>query len=164
MANIVKTLPQRNITTLFHNVVATSSGVYKFPLSQRYFKTLLRPKPNVVTTLSQRYCASWDALPKYLKKELVRLEKRAIAIMNPGTHYNVASDVLNMRLIEDHHDLLCSRLFNSMMRDVNHKLAELLPPLYSSHHDLRNERKFNVPCTFTNRARNSFVFTMAAKV
>ena len=25
-------------------------------------------------------------------------------------------------------DLLCSRLFNSMMRDVNHKLAELLPP------------------------------------
>ena len=85
------------------------------------------------------------ALPKYLKKELVRLEKRATAIMNPGTHYDLASDVLNMRLIENHHDLLCSRLFNSMMRDVNHKLAELFPPLYSSHHDLRNERKFNVP-------------------
>ena len=108
--------------------------------------------------------AFYHALPKYLKKELVRLEKRAIAIMNPGTHYDVASEVLNMRLIEDHHDLLCSRLFNSMMRDVNHKLAELLPPLYSSHHDLRNERKFNVPCTFTNRARNSFVFAMAAQV
>ena len=74
--------------------------------------------------------------------------------MNPGTHYDVASDVLNMRLVEDHHDPLCSRLLNSMMRDVNHKLAELLPPLYSSHRDLRNERKFNVPCTFTNRASN----------
>ena len=108
--------------------------------------------------------AFYHALPKYLKKELVRLEKRAIAIMNPRTHYDVASEVLNMRLIEDHHDLLCSRLFNSMMRDVNHKLADLLPPLYSSHHDLRNERKFNVPCTFTNRARNSFVVAMAAKV
>ena len=79
--------------------------------------------------------AFYHALPKYLKKELVRLEKRAIAIMNPGTHYNVASDVLNMRLIEDHHDLLCSRLFKSMMRNVNHKLAELLPPLHSSHHE-----------------------------
>ena len=66
--------------------------------------------------------AFYHALPKYLKKELVRLEKRAIAIMNPGTHYDVASAVLNMRLIEDHHDLLCSRLFNSIMRDVNHKL------------------------------------------
>ena len=82
----------------------------------------------------------------------------------------VASKVLNMRLIEDHHDLLYSRLFNSMMRDVNHKLAELLPPLYFSHHDLRNDpctftnRVLNVPCTFTNRARNSFVFAMAAKV
>ena len=108
--------------------------------------------------------AFYHALSKYLKKELVRLEKRAIAIMNPGTHYDVASDVLNMRLIEDHHDLLCSRLFDNMMRDANHKLAELLPPLYSSHHDLRKERKFNVPCTFTNRARNSFVFAMAAKV
>ena len=103
--------------------------------------------------------AFYHAFPKYLKKELVRLEKRAIAIMNPGTHYDVASEVLNMRLIEDHHDL-----FNSMMRNGNHKLAELLPPLYSSHHDFRNERKFNVPCTFTNRARNSFVFAMAAKV
>ena len=117
-------------------------------------------------SIGDRYAipAFYHALPKYLKKELVRLEKRAIAIMNPGTHYDVASEVLNMRLIEDHHDLLCSRLFNSMMRDVNHKLAELLPPLYSSHHDLRNERKFNVPCTKTNRARNSFVFAMAAKV
>ena len=52
----------------------------------------------------------------------------------PRNHYDVASEVLNMQLIEDHHDLLCSRLFNSM-RDVTHKLAELLPPLYSSHHD-----------------------------
>ena len=94
----------------------------------------------------------------------LELVKRAIAIMNPATHYDVASEVFNMRLIEDSHDLLCSRLFNSMMRDVNHKLAESLPPLYSSHHDLRNERKFNVPCTFTNQARNSYVFAMAAKV
>ena len=65
-------------------------------------------------------------------KGLVRLEKRAIAIMNPGTHYDVASEVLNMRLIEDHHDLLCSRLFNSMMRDINHKFAEFLPPFRPS--------------------------------
>ena len=109
--------------------------------------------------------AFYHALPRNLKKELVHLEKRAIAIMNPETHYDVASEVLNLRLIEDHHDLLCSRLFNSMTRDVNHKLAELLPQLYSnSHHDLRNGRKFNVPRAFTNRARNSFVFAMAVKV
>ena len=96
------------------------------------------------------------------KKELVRLEKRAIAIMDPGIHYDVASEVLNMRLIEEHHNLLFSRLFNSMTRDANHKLAELLSPLYSSYHALRNERKFNVPCTSTNRVRKSFVFGMAA--
>ena len=101
---------------------------------------------------------------KVLKEGTGALGEKDNSIMNPGTHYDVASEVLNMRLIEDHHDLLCSRLFNSMMRDVYHKLAELLPPLYSSHHDLRNERKFNVPCTFTTRARNSFVFAMAAKM
>ena len=37
--------------------------------------------------------AFYHALAKYLTMELVRLEKRAIAIMNPGTHYDVASEV-----------------------------------------------------------------------
>ena len=112
----------------------------------------------VVSVINYAIPAFYHALPKYLKKELVRLQKRAIAIMNPGTHYDVASEVLNMRLTEEHHDLLCSRLFNSMMRDVNHKLAELLPPLLSSHHDLRNELKFNFLCTFTNRGLEIYLY------
>ena len=63
----------------------------------------------VRSVIDYAIAAFYHALPKYLKKELVRLEKRAIAIMNPGSHYDVASEVLSMRLIEDHHDLLCTR-------------------------------------------------------
>ena len=47
------------------------------------------------------YTRPKEKMPNSSKKELVRLKKRAIAIMNPGTH-DVASEVLNVRLIEDH--------------------------------------------------------------
>ena len=59
-------------------------------------------------SIGDRLChPAFYHVPMYLKKKLIRLEKRAIAIMNPGTHYDMASEVLNMRLIEEHHNLLC---------------------------------------------------------
>ena len=48
-----------------------------------------------------------EKIPNSSKKKLVRLKKRAIAIMNPGAH-DVASEVLNMRLIEEHHNDIIS--------------------------------------------------------
>ena len=40
--------------------------------------------------------ALYHTLPHYLKKELVRLEKRAISIIVPGPNYNTGLDVLGI--------------------------------------------------------------------
>ena len=79
LENVVK----HNITTLFHNVVTMSSGVYKYPLS-RYKKMLLRLKQNIVTTLSQRYFASWVSSIKYTTYSLLPLHRLWASMQNKG--------------------------------------------------------------------------------
>ena len=70
--------------------------------------------------------AFYHALPQYLKNDLIRLEKRAISIINLDVDYLAAGEVLDMKLIEEHHNLLCKNLFDKIINNANHKLADLL--------------------------------------
>ena len=72
----------------------------------------------------------FNGLPQYLKKELVRLEKRAVSIITSGK-CNSAIEV-GLTPILEHYYVLCSRLFDNIVRDPNHKLKALLPPIYLS--------------------------------
>ena len=108
--------------------------------------------------------AFYHALPQYLKNDLIRLEKRAISIINPDVDYLAAGEVLGMKLIEEHHNLLCKNLFDNIVNNANHKLADLLPKKHNSYYALRSEHKFNLPQFKTNRTRNSFVIAMASKM
>ena len=68
----------------------------------------------------------FNGLPRYLKKELVRLEKRAISIIT-SEKCNSAIEV-GLTPILEHYYVLCSRLFDNIVSDPNHKLKALLPP------------------------------------
>ena len=86
----------------------------------------------------------FNGLPQYLKKELVRLEKRAISIITSGK-CNSATEV-GLTPILEHYYVLCSRLFDNIVSDPNHKLKALLPPDYgNSRYNLRRQRLFNMP-------------------
>ena len=99
----------------------------------------------------------FNGLPQYLKKELVRLEKRAISIITSGK-CNTAIEVgLTPNL--EHHYVLCSRLFDNIVSDPNHKLKALLPP--DSRYNLRRQRHFNMPKLCTNRTSNTFIYAMS---
>ena len=63
---------------------------------------------------------------KYLKKELVWLKKRAISIITSGK-CNSALEV-GLTPILEHYYVLCSRLFDNIVSDPNHKLKVLLRP------------------------------------
>ena len=92
----------------------------------------------------------FNGLPQYLKKELVRLEKRAISIITSGK-CNSAIEV-GLTPILEHYCALCSTLFDSIVSDPNHKFKALLPPDNdNSHYDLRRQRLFNMPKLCTNR-------------
>ena len=108
--------------------------------------------------------AFFHSLPKYLKNDLIHLGKRAISIINPYVDYFEAGEVLNIKSIEEHHDLLCKNLFDKIVNNVNHKLSNLLPKKHYSCYGLRNEHKFDLPQFKTNRTRNSIVFAMASKM
>ena len=108
--------------------------------------------------------AFYHSLPQYLKNELIRLEKRAISIINPGMDYSATGEILNIKPIEEHHNFLCKNLFDNVTKDPNHKLYDLLPQKHNWHHDLRNGHEFDIPRFNTNRTKNSFIFAMASKM
>ena len=68
----------------------------------------------------------FNGLPQYLKRELVQLEKIAISIITSGK-CNSAIEV-GLTPILEHYYILCSRLFDNIVSDPNHKLKALLPP------------------------------------
>ena len=105
--------------------------------------------------------AFYHSLPQYLKNQLVRLEKRAISIIMPGTDYHTALERLGVKPMKEHHEHLCDKLFQSVMSDPNHKINNLLPARRNPNYNLRNRRNFNIPRAHTNRTMNSFIFAMS---
>ena len=80
-----------------------------------------------------------NSLPQYLKKELVRLEKRAISIITSGK----CNSAIEMELtpILEHYYVLYNRLFDNIVSELNHKLKALLPPDHgNSRYNLRSQR------------------------
>ena len=97
---------------------------------------------------------------KYLKKELVWLKKRAISIITSGK-CNSALEV-GLTPILEHYYVLCSRLFDNIVSDPNHKLKVLLRPDHdNSCHNLRRQCLFNMPKLCMNRTSNNFIYAMS---
>ena len=103
------------------------------------------------------------SLPQYLKNDLIRLEKRAIAIIMPNVDYRDALKLLNIKPMESHHEYLCDNLFRSVMLDTNHKFCHLLPERRNSGHFLRKENNSNIPHIKTDGTKNSFIFAVCSK-
>ena len=102
----------------------------------------------------------FNGLPQYLKNELVRLEKRAISIITSGKCNSTIE--VGVTPILEHHYVLCSKLFDNIVSDPNHKLKALLPPDYdNSRYNLRRQRHFNIPKLCTNRTRNTFIYPIS---
>ena len=77
-------------------------------------------------------------------------------IICPGIEYQQALALMSLPTVAEHHHNICTRTFESIMSDPNHKLRNLLPPPYKSNYNLRNARTFTLPRCKTNRFKNSF--------
>ena len=88
--------------------------------------------------------------------ELERVQKRAMRITCPGIEYQQVLALMSLPTVTEHHHNICTRTFESIMSDPNHKLRKLLPPLYKSNYNLRHARTFTLPRCKTNRFKNSF--------
>ena len=98
----------------------------------------------------------YNALPQYLKNELVRIEKREFLIILSRTGYSSACSLLGITPITEHHSLLGRKLFDQICSDTGHKLNSLLPPRNEPKYNLRNHRPFAIP-TFENKSNQKHV-------
>ena len=71
------------------------------------------------------------ALPMYLKKDLERVEKRALAIICPGLSYTDALELSNVVSINDYNA-------SSIVNDPTHRLHSMLQFREPSRYDLRH--------------------------
>ena len=63
--------------------------------------------------------------------------------------------LMSLPTVVEHHHNICTRTFESIMSDLNHKLRKLLPPLYKSNYNLRHARTFILLRAKTNTFKNS---------
>ena len=97
------------------------------------------------------------ALPMYLKKDLERVEKRALAIICPGLSHMDALELSNIVSINDYIAGLCNKTFTSIVNDPTHCLHSMLQFREPSRYELRHKRRFVVPKRKTERFKNSFL-------
>ena len=100
-----------------------------------------------------------NGLPQYLKKELVRLEKRAISIITSGK----CNSAIEMELtpILEHYYVLYSRLFDNIVSELNDKLKAFLPPDHDNSRSYKKSALFKMPKLCTNRTSNTFIYAMS---
>ena len=104
--------------------------------------------------------AFYNALPLYLKNDLLRIEKRSISTIIGGD-CAVAQD-LGIRPILEHYEFL-SEAFKGILDNPSHKLKALLPPIHKPSYNFKNKGHFNMPRLCTSRTMNTFIFAMARK-
>ena len=108
------------------------------------YKTKVRP-------IIEYCCQAWfPGLPKYLKEDLERLQKRALKIIHPDMSYHAALTTACLDTLNDRLTQHCRSFFQAM-QNPSHKLHHLLPPTRKIIHGLRNPNPFALKKTKTKR-------------
>ena len=98
------------------------------------------------------------ALPKYLKDELVRVEKRAMSIICSGLPYQKTIELVNIVPIVDFITGVFSNTFDAIIKDPEHRLNRLIQFSVPAGYALRCNRRLIVPKCKTDRFRKQFCY------
>ena len=99
----------------------------------------------------------FDGLPKYLKIELERIQKRAFSIISPNIAYSQALQEENIPTIIDYNEQVCNKVFYSIVNVSENKLFKFLPTSKNVPYELRKNKHCIIPEWETNRCRNTFI-------
>ena len=98
------------------------------------------------------------ALPKYLRADLERIQKRAMRCIFPHLPYSAALVEANINSVNERHCYLTAKLFKEILENHNNKLNHLIPKVNETPRPiLRKQRPLNVPRAKTDRFFNSFI-------
>ena len=106
----------------------------------------------------------FDGLPKCLKIELERVQKRAFSIISPNVAYSLALQEANIPTIIDYSEQVCNKVFyQSIVNDSENKLFKFLPTSNNVPYELRKNKHFIIPEWKTNRCGNTFIIANCIK-
>ena len=97
-----------------------------------------------------------NSLPQYLAIDLERCQRRALRIIFPSSSYEEALLLAGLVPLYDRRQQITDKLFQDI-RDPEHKLNRLLPPMNSCTVNLRRKRSFAIKAFKTDRLKNSFI-------
>ena len=116
----------------------------------KVYVTLIRPNLEYA-------CQLWHgALTDHQCKLLESIQKRALEIIFPNLSYDEALEIANINSLWRRRQTLCSNLF-AAIKEPNHKLHKLLPPISENHYNTRNQSTYNIGITQSNRFRNTCI-------
>ena len=104
-----------------------------------YIRTCIR------SVLTYAIPVFFDGLPKYLKIELERVQKRAFSIISPNIAYSQALQEANIPTIIDYSEQVCNKVFYSIVNGSENKLFKLLPTSNNVPYELRKNKHFIIP-------------------
>ena len=103
-------------------------------------------------------------LSDYSSEELERIQRRAVHMIFPQlTQYRQALTEVGVPILGETRETLSQKLFNDIMTDNNHKLANLLAPKTATHCTLKRNKTFNIPICRTDSYKNSFIINITFK-
>ena len=73
--------------------------------------------------------------------------------------YSDALHEANLETLSRRRQSITTKLFDSITRNSDHKLNELLPPRNNCESNLRRKRNFNVPLAKTKRLKKTFIYS-----
>ena len=107
------------------------------------------------------------ALPKYLRCELERVQKRAMSIICPiclmTRHLRKLVFQTLFHIARTYVTRTVTRFFNAALGNKDNKLNKLLTEANKAPYSLRNQRHFALPKLKTERFKNRFVLSSCLK-
>ena len=96
---------------------------------------------------------------KYLSDDIECFQRCAMRIIFPILSYCKVIDKAGIPTLSKRRELLSVKLFEYIVSNEHHKLANLVPSMASSHtRRLRDKRPFNTPVCRTERFMNSLYY------
>ena len=128
-----------------HNDFDLSLLFYLFYLFLLDSKDLVGFYCSCICSILEYACQVFHSgLTQYLSDEIEQIQKRAMSIVYPELSYKNALIVANLPTLVSRREMLCSKLFSSIVNDSQHKHTDILLPVASWYtRYLRMPRHFN---------------------
>ena len=104
-------------------------------------------------------CQVWHGgLSETQRKDLERIQKRALQIIFPDYHYQKAMEESRLESLHERREYLSRKLFQNIMKDETHKLHYLIKGKKKTYnYNLRGGETYTFPQVTVDRFKNTFV-------